>query len=166
MFKRNKQKGFISAELGIGILVISLLTIMGFLAASDLDDEISRSPEKNTFTPSQLGNAYIDSLLALQDGMDNGQYSHLYKPDLYPNVIAENLGMLPMSSWHIHGSGAHIVLARSQYEIDANLYFKTTDSKSAIFEIVLYQSICSKYIHELKSRLPNFLSNTECKNGR
>ena len=43
MFSRNKQKGFISAELGIGILVISLLTIMGFLAATDLDDEITRS---------------------------------------------------------------------------------------------------------------------------
>ncbi len=68
MFIRNKQKGFISAELGIGILIISLLTILGFLAAMDLDDEISRSSGGSNITGPYSGELQevIDVILALE----------------------------------------------------------------------------------------------------
>ena len=77
--KQRKQGGFISAELGIGILVISLLTIMGFLAATDLDDEISRKPSTTSVSDTPISFDTKRAITAFQSGLDSGTYASLYE---------------------------------------------------------------------------------------
>ena len=99
--RKSKQGGFVSAELGIGILVISLLTIMGFLAATDLDDEISRVPSGNPMT--YLSTIFAHSISSTQTVVDAGKWSNLYDTYMGSNsrfpvrAIAEEIGFFSES---------------------------------------------------------------------
>ena len=163
MFKRNKQKGFISAELGIGILVISLLTIMGFLAAKDLDDEISRAPSKKEMVEqSPAGKAFACSLNALQDGINSGEYSNNYDQGYSPSAISNKLGLFPSNHWKTYASTVNGIGVTSTLDNNIRVVFSPSTKDSVVISLRLMKGSSSKYLAELKSWFPKFVDNIAC----
>ncbi len=143
--KKRKQGGFISAELGIGILVISLLTIIGFLAATDLDKSISRSPKKGEVD--EIYSLIHQSVVLYQESMKSGEYDKILESINPPfaayavnhpnNYVMGKLGIDKLFP-HKFGGGNIFYM----YGIDAgtwpklvvNAYFPKSDLTAAIRE--------------------------------
>ena len=182
--RKRKQGGFISAELGIGILVISLLTIMGFLAAADLDDEISRSPKIEDMKPTTpISTDVVNIIKGLQGGINSGTYSSMYEDMKMENRFAYRLVSKlysmysqPLSFFSSTGDSVSNTTQPGDRENAEFRHITWVDSRHdhGYVEIKLYPNntitmithlasdYCSEYLPGLKKDIPLMFHNVEC----
>ncbi len=92
---RKKEGGFISAELGIGIFVVSILGIGGFMIGKSLSDS------------SKIDQAVTDHTVIVKN-IENLERSGVYLPNLAdPNTMVESVLLPTMENPGVDGKFQH-----------------------------------------------------------